>query len=434
MKKIVIASLLFFLIINSIYQCLAFDIGSKELISLGECEKLLTYKGTPIKTTYIVYNKDGVNYPAYCLDVTLPGAEGGSYIVNGSNKIQNVDVWRAIINGYPYRSLTELGAANEQEAFVATKQAVYTLLEGRDTSLYGAVDSDSGRRTHQIYLNIVNNARNSNETIVNNINTSINPSSEEWQVDSLNSQYVSKEYIVNTSFSKGNYKIELNGSIPEKTLVTDSKNNAKNSFSIGEKFKILIPIESLVKSGNFEIKVISSLETKPVVYGSTTIPGTQNYALTGYMYEDSIATYTEWYQENITKLIIIKKEYGKENRLEGVKFNLLNSNQEVVKENLITNEDGEIIIEKMLPGIYYLKETETLENYNLYTDLIEIELDLNEEFKVTVDNTIKEVKEVNKKFESVEVIPQYTETVYNTEHVIEVQNITYNKKLPVTGY
>ena len=152
------------------------------------------------------------------------------------------------------------------------------------------------------------------------------------------------------------------------------------------------------------------------------------------MYEDASCTYTEGYKENITKLIIVKKEYGTEKRLEGVKFNLLNSKKEIVKENIITNENGEIILEKMIPGTYYLQETETLENYNLYTDLIEINLDLNEEFKVKVDNTIKEVKEVNKTFESVEVVPQYTQTVVNEVHVEEVKNVQYVKKLPVTGY
>lgn len=434
------------MVISLFCECFAFDIGSKELVSLGECERLLTYKGRPIKTTYIVYNKDGVNYPAYCLDVSLPGAEGGSYNVTGNSKLQNVDVWRAIINGYPYKTLEELGAANEQEAFTATKQAVYTLLEGRDTSLYGAVDSDSGRRTYQIYLNIVNNARNSTETIVNNLTTSISTSIEEWGIDTLNGNYLSKTYNVNTNFSKGNYKVELSGVVPQNTIITDINNNIKNTFSIGEQFKILLPIESLLQSENFQIKVISSLETKPVVYGATTIVGKQNYALTGYMYEDSVCTYTEGYRENITKLIIVKKEYGTEKKLEGVRFNLLNSKKEIVKENLVTNENGEIILEKMIPGLYYLNETQTLENYNLYTDLIEIDLDLNEEFKVTVDNTIKEVKEINKTFESVEVIPTYTETVYNEKNVQEVKNIEYQsnieniqiiknqKRLPVTGY
>lgn len=403
------------------------------MISLGECERLMTYKGTPIRTTYIVYEKDGMRFPAYCLDITLPGAEKGSYVVRGGSKIQNVDVWRAIINGFPYKSVAELGAANEQEAFTATKQAVYTMLEGRDTSLYGAVDSDAGRRTYQIYLNIVNSARSSGETIQNDLSISITPNQEEWIVDS-NGTSVSKTYTLNSHVNNGQYTIELSGETPSGIQVADEGNNPKSTFSMGEKFKILIPIQNLIKTDSFTIKARASLNTKPVAFGTTTVPGTQNYALTGYMYEDSECTYKENYFKNITKLRIVKKEYATENKLEGVKFNLLDKNKNIIKDNLVTDENGEISIENMLPGLYYISEVETLEGYNLYTDLIEINLDLNEEFEVTVNNTVREVKEENKTFENIEVIPHYTETVYNVDKTTTVISQNNIKKLPVTGY
>lgn len=403
------------------------------MISLGECERLMTYKGTPIRTTYIVYEKDGMRFPAYCLDITLPGAEKGSYVVRGGSKIQNVDVWRAIINGFPYKSVAELGAANEQEAFTATKQAVYTMLEGRDTSLYGAVDSDAGRRTYQIYLNIVNSARSSGETIQNDLSISITPNQEEWIVDS-NGTSVSKTYTLNSHVNNGQYTIELSGETPNGIQVSDEGNNPKSTFSMGEKFKILIPIQNLIKTDSFIIKARANLNTKPVAFGTTTVPGTQNYALTGYMYEDSECTYKENYFKNITKLRIVKKEYATENKLEGVKFNLLDKNKNIIKDNLVTDENGEISIENMLPGLYYISEVETLEGYNLYTDLIEINLDLNEEFEVTVNNTVREVKEENKTFENIEVIPHYTETVYNVDKTTTVISQNNIKKLPVTGY
>lgn len=403
------------------------------MISLGECERLMTYKGTPIRTTYIVYEKDGMHYPAYCLDVTLPGAEKGSYVVRGGSKIQNVDVWRAIINGFPYKSVAELGAANEQEAFTATKQAVYTMLEGRDTNLYGAVDSDSGRRTYQIYLNIVNAARSSGENIQNDLSISILPNQEEWNVEPDNTK-VSKTYTVNSHVAGGQYSIELSGEIPSGTQVTDEGNNPRNIFNIGERFKIQIPIQNLIKTDSFTIKARASLNTKPVAFGTTSVPGTQNYALTGYMYEDSETTIGENYFKNITKLRIVKREYATENKLQGVKFNLLDSNKNIIKENLVTDENGEISLENMLPGLYYVSEIETLEGYNLYTDLIEINLDLNEEFEVTVNNTVREVTEENKVFENVEVIPHYTETVYNVDKTTTVISQNNIKRLPVTGY
>ena len=424
-QKILIVTLLFFTIISTFYNCFAFDIGEKNLVSLGECERYLTYNGNPVKTTYIALEKDGALYPAYCLDVTKPGIETTSYTVNGGSKIQDVNVWRAVINGFPYKSVAELGAANEQEAFTATKHAVYTLLYNRDTSSYGAVDSDSGRRVYQIYLNIVNNARNTSENIVNNPEIKINAETADWIIDNKNNTCVSKTYSLSSNVASGNVIVELRDKEIEDIKITDLEGKNKTSFRVGDKFKIMIPIQKMISDGKFTIYARADLETKPVVYGSTNMPGTQDYALTGYMFETAETSLNEKYSKNITKLTIIKKEYGNEKRLEGVKFSLLDENQNAVKEELVTDENGEIVLENMLPGKYYLKETETLENYNLYTDLAQIDLDLNEEYEFTLDNVVKEVKEYEKTFEVVEVQPSYEVEKY------EVKNI---KKLPVTGY
>ncbi len=54
-QKIRFAILLMIVLMNILHASFAFDIGAKELVSLGECEKLMTYNGTPIRTTYIAY-------------------------------------------------------------------------------------------------------------------------------------------------------------------------------------------------------------------------------------------------------------------------------------------------------------------------------------------------------------------------------------------
>ena len=43
-----------------------------------------------------------------------------------------------------------------------------------------------------------------------------------------------------------------------------------------------------------------------------------------------------------------------------------------------------------MPGIYYIRETKTLEGYQLYSKLIKVELELNEETTVNVINSEKE--------------------------------------------
>ena len=98
------------------------EVGQRNIFPKAECERLLTYKGNSIKTTYVAYVKDGIEYPAYCLDANVDGVgERGEYVVNGADKLRNIEVWRAIINGYPYKSLEELGAANRSGGFYCYK-------------------------------------------------------------------------------------------------------------------------------------------------------------------------------------------------------------------------------------------------------------------------------------------------------------------------
>ena len=134
---------------------------------------------------------------------------------------------------------------------------------------------------------------------------------------------------------------------------------------------------------------------------------------------------------------IIKKENGTENRLAGVKFNLLDENKDIVKEGLVTDENGEIIIEKMIPGKYYINEIETLAGFELYTDLIEVEIGLNKEIQITVNNSTK----LEAESDNIDVTPTFTEVVKNVEKTPEnpsetVETIVTNKtpaRLPVTG-
>lgn len=455
MKKIIISSIILITLISAFSNCLAFEIGRKDLVSLGPCEVYLEQDGSPKHTDYVVYRKDGIEYPAYCIDPELNGigtAGIGNYGVDVENKLTDVRIWRALINGYPYKSIEELGVANKYEAFSATKFATYIIYYNIDTSYYNPVNTDAGRRTYQALLKIVDAARNSNET-PNNNQISILDDAESWIVES--NEYVSKIYTLNSKVAEGEYSINVTGDLPNGFKLTDLNNKDKSNFSIGEKFKVIIPIKELLKDGTFTLNVESTIKTKPVLFGKTTIPGTQNYAITGYMYEDAKCTYTENYLKNSTKMVIIKKEYGTEERLENVKFNILDENKNIVIENIATDENGEIALENILPGKYYISEIETLEGYSLYTDLIEIELELNDEFEIVVNNSKEEKTQIDKNFESIEVSSTSTENVYNVENNttkinkdnVENKTIMTNKdtvesnttiknnikKLPVTG-
>ena len=421
MKKIIIFSLFIITLISTFYSSLAFEIESKELKSLGKCENYLTYKGNVFHVFYVVYNKGEKNYPAYCLNQDLNGVSNDyNYSITGQELLKDEKAWRAIINGYPYKTLESLGVQNEHEAYTATKVAVYAMMYDRKIEDHAPVDSDAGRRTYNAFKQIVTNARNSKETI-EDLSMKIS-SLNDWEIDNINNEYVSKTYCINSKIDKGSFNINIEGTLPEGSLLTDINNNIKSSFEINEKFKIIIPIKNLNINNSFKIISKVNLETKPVVYGKTNVPGTQDYAIAGFVYEDSTAELLDNYQKNITKLIIKKQEYGTDKILPGVIFNVLDNEHKLIKENLITDENGLIILENFIPGTYYLQEVETLEGYNLYTDLIEVKINLNEEVQMIVNNTIKNETEVNKSFETITVNESNKENVTNFENVSNIQN------------
>ena len=412
-KTVIVIIALFILnsltIINSVY---AESMNSANIYTIGDCGKLLTYKGIPVKVSYVQYMNDGIAYPAYCLDKTKPGAESGEYAVSVQSAIKDVGLWRRIINGYPYKTIEELGVANKEEAFTATKQAVYCYIHGNNLEDYESI-GEAGERTLRAMKNIINNAQNSNETKISSTIT-INKNISEWKQDEKEKNYVSKFYSIHAGANIENYKVTItkeNGSDLGGLKLTDENNQEKAEFSPNEKFKILVPIKNMTEKTNFNIAIEAKVETKPVLYGMAPNSGYQDYALTAATYEDGTGNVKDEYQKNETKIIIVKKDQEDGKLLQGVEFELLNENRETVYADLKTNEEGKIFVENLVPGIYYIEETKTIDGYQRYNQPIKVEIELNQEITVTVNN-LKEK------------IPQIDTKTKTTKEV---------KRLPVTG-
>lgn len=350
---------------------------------------LLMWNGLKIHTHMAVYKKDGKEYPAYCMNRELPGVEiGRSQTVDVKQLVNNVMVWRTIINGYPYKSISELGCNTEEEAYLATKQAVYCMLTNRDVNEYSAI-GEAGERTLNALKTIVNNARNSKQTKVSSELT-VNEQEKLWKIDNLDSSYISKTFLVTANTSMSKYTVNVKNLNIEGYKLVDQNNKEKTEFSNSEKFKILIPIQEVKQDGNFSIEVSAQVATKPVFYGESRDSGLQSYALTGYTYEEGTGSKKVYYTKNETKIIITKTDDKTGKKLEGVEFELLDKNQNKIYTEITTNKDGIATIDNLLPGIYYIRETKTLEGYQLYSKLIKVELELNEETTVNVINSEKE--------------------------------------------
>lgn len=379
MKKIISIILIISIMIGNINSYAFEKISEFELVKIRDCESLLTYKNRTIKTSYIETMIEGNKYPCYCINPELDGVgELGSYKVNGEEKLEkNSLIYKVIINGYPYKSLNELGVNTEDEAYTATKQAIYSMIYERytDMSCYGSVNTESGKRTLNALNKIVKNALNEDKK------------DEICEVKAL-SDWIIKENLSTKKYKiEGDnvkeYKIKIQGNVPESLVVKKD----------GNYFEIEVPLRDMKECVDFLINIETKIETKPVLYGKTLKENSQNYAIAGIKFEDIKLEYQDSYDKNNTSLKIIKIDNSTKEKLEGVKFKLLNGKKEILINDIVTDENGEIILENVLPGKYYIQEIETLDEYEIYKELIEVYIEYNEEKVIEIENTKKEIPE-----------------------------------------
>lgn len=400
---------------NAVY---ATSMQSAQLYAIGDCGALLKYKGGVVTVSYVQYTNEGINYPAYCLDKTKPGAETESYRVTIDKAINDVGLWRRIINGYPYQTIEQLGVANKEEAFTATKQAIYCYIHGNNPNDYEGI-GEAGARTLNAMHQIINNANQSNETKMSST-IEIQKIQEEWKQDEIEKEYVSKVYHVKANAPLNNYKITIareNAQDIGGIKITDLQNKERNEFAPKEKFKVLVPIRAMKQTGTFQLTVEGQVQTKPVLYGLAPSNNFQDYALTTITYEDGIGQKSDEYPENETKIIILKEDEKTKQRLENTEFELLDENKKIVYADLKTDANGKIEIKHLLPGKYYLRETKAKEGYERYEEAIELQVSLHEQYTITVNNNSKEEPKV---------------TIEKTAKSKKISASSV-KKLPVTG-
>ena len=303
---------------------------------------------------------------------------------------------------------------NKEEAFMATKQAVYCYIHGNKIQDYEPI-GEAGTRTLNAMYQIINNAQNSTENKISS-NIQINRETQEWKQDELEEKYISKIFSISAGANIENYKIKIENMQELKEIkITDLQNTIKSEFRANEKFKILVPIQNMKESGSFKLTVEGKVQTKPILYGIAPNTKKQDYALTASTYEDGNGEENEEYPENETKIIILKQDSQTKQKIEGVEFELLDEDKKVIYTELKTDKEGKIEIKHLIPGRYYLKETKAKEGYENYEGLIEIEISLHEQYTVKVDNN----KEEKPKIE--------------VEKTKKSKQVTNQKTLPVTG-
>lgn len=368
LEKLLVVLLLAIIFISNAWSVAkaAYEITKADIVQIGEAPYHLKYyqekKGmyTYSICTIVGHYENGKFYPAYCLNRDMHGVGAvDSYTVDVDSLIDNNQVWRAVKNGYPYKSASEMGLSSDFDAFAVTKFAIYCLIGQSDMNLYIADEGDSeGQAMLNALHNLVDIGRNGTETF-----------SDELKIIKAGDlveegDYYSLTYKVQAGATISKYNITSVTGLSDGDLVTDVNGNVKTSFNSGENFKIKIAKNNLASDKNINIGVEAELKSYPLFYGKTRISGTQNYLLTANSYQKVTASLNTSLKLNTGKIIVNKMDDETKTPIEGAIFELYNSNNELISTKT-TDFKGKIEFEDLFQGKYMLKETKTNDEYVL---------------------------------------------------------------------
>lgn len=275
----------------------------------------------------------------------------GDYSVKGL--LESDAVYRAVINGFPYKSPGQLGLSSEREAFFATKQAIYRVIEGNGTGDYKALNPE-GERVLNAIKQIYNIAMNGTETRADALITAT-PSTEFMEVDSLDGRYKSQTYTVTTNYNIKNYFVDADiNKLPTGTKITDINNIEKTTFNSGEQFKLLIPVNESDVTG-IQVSVVANLDSKPVFYAESYDPTLQAVALTADPYEEKFLTVDVKIGQVTTELVIEKRDSVTNEPLQNAVFEVSKINGEVIG-TFVTDNTGKVNVALTERGQYKILE------------------------------------------------------------------------------
>ena len=353
----------------------------------------------------------------------------------------NQMVWRVLLNGFPYKTPAEMGVPDERSAFAVTKQAVYAVLDGRDTSRYSGVD-EIGNQMADAVRRLVDIGRNGTQTYqdpVINV-SSISPAG----VDSIDSNYISQTFNVSSEVNMKDINVILDTfSAPNGTKVTDINNNERTNFDKGENFKVLVPRENIKDEITVQFTLSGQCETYPILFGKAPNDNVQDYVLTTDPFVVSTAKSQMNYKPSvdieIDKISSGESEItgkGEGEPLEGAKFNVKSEDGSFNKD-YYTDANGKITLSNMDIQKYIITELESAKYYLLNKDTqVEVTPEHDgDDQKVVFENTPVDIKvNVDKDSDKEEVQGNeiLTYTIDNIKNLsnVPLDNFTLTDDLP----
>lgn len=389
----------------------AASIGESKSLERGTKGYYCVQKWDGSKWIYLTYNQtfykdtDGQKYIAYCLSPGLPGVgyvsgEKESYSVKINKILDDDRIWRVLKNGYPNKSIGELGVETADDAYFATMQAINCILRGysldKTKTLYSAgkfaINGENlqdiqrrGNKTLVAMYNLVDIGLNGKETRQQFLNISVKADNAE-PVREADGKY-SLQYSVSSLAEISEYSIQKVEGMPSGCYTADTKGNKKTTFKGGEHFKIMIPQGSISKDVKGKVYVEAKQKNYKVYYGVSSVEGCQDYALCNNAYSEVYANADIYFQTNKSRLTISKVDASTGAPLKGVKFQIKNTSGDI--SVYTTNDQGKIIIANLRPGEMLIREIQTIGKYRIKTTEQKVQIGYNEIKEIKITNELQ---------------------------------------------
>ncbi|OFD76125.1 VaFE repeat-containing surface-anchored protein [Bacillus mycoides] len=295
--------------------------------------------------TEIIKNSSG--QIAYCLTLGLKSPNGEDLPEMG--KTDNV-VYRVLLNGFPQKSIEQLGVANKNEAHYATQLAVWNALGQLDVNELKHANKNVEKAAKAI-INAANNSEDTQDIYMNVI------PAEKQKAELKGEFFETNLYTVQTNAKSGSYKVVAKNA-PNGVKIVSENGEVKDQLSVGEKFRIQIPKNT--KTGEFNLSVAANLtKVQAIAYrGTDTV---QNATVLLERNEEKLSSdlAVNWEAAGSLK---IKKVGENGEVLAGAVFEVFNANNESVGK-ITTGADGMAELNNLPIGTYTVKEIKAPTGY-----------------------------------------------------------------------
>lgn len=218
------------------------------------------------------YDEEGNKNPAFCVDPNKAGPGeyfAGKYDLNVAGAETNEKIAAIINNSIPYKTYQELGVNSEEEAYAATKAAIWCVIGVSQYTDRGKWNAPDKPQVTALFNKLVDLALNNPEPVKAAVYGTIKVDEEPVEEENYFVQRFQVQETSNSGKKITKYKVELTGDYPVGTIITGEDGIEKTQFKGNETFAIRIPKTSVPVGGSVEanVKISANLYSNVILIG-----------------------------------------------------------------------------------------------------------------------------------------------------------------------